>query len=92
MIPEQLELNLIPTKEQICLMCHLSSECLECCKKCKKNCSGQVCGLKCNPENEIGRWQAWRHIIREHPRYKKIVKQFNQLGNNNVNQKNNSRG
>src|ERR1035437_3148397 len=42
-----LDLKIIPTHSQICMMCHFSSGCEECCNKCPSQCNaGQLCGFK----------------------------------------------
>lgn len=65
----QLSLNLEYgiSKEQACILCHLSSECEGCCVKCKaenKNdgCSGQACSQPFR-ENEGNRWDTWMYIV-----------------------------
>lgn len=65
----QLSLNLDYgiSKEQACILCHLSSECEGCCVKCKaenKNdgCSGQACSQPFR-EKEGNRWDTWMHIV-----------------------------
>lgn len=55
------------SKEQACILCHLSSECEGCCVKCKaenKNgsCYGQICSQP-QREHEGQRWDAWMHIV-----------------------------
>jgi hypothetical protein len=70
------EQTAIPTKDQICLMCHLSAECPDCCAKCKKECSGQVCGLKDDPKDAVGRWVAWKTLVRDIPRYYYLYQEF----------------
>ena len=53
-----------PTKEEICIMCHLSSECDGCCKKCKQTCNAkQYCGNDGTDQTE--RLQAWTEIVLE---------------------------
>lgn len=65
----QLSLNLDYgiSKEQACILCHLSSECEGCCVKCKaenKNdgCSGQACSQPFR-EKEGNRWDTWMHLV-----------------------------
>ena len=65
----QLSLNLDYgiSKEQACILCHLSSECEGCCVKCKaenKNdgCSGQGCSQPFR-EKEGNRWDTWMHLV-----------------------------
>lgn len=65
----QLSLNLDYgiSKEQACILCHLSSECEGYCVKCKaenKNdgCSGQACSQPFR-EKEGNRWDTWMHLV-----------------------------
>ena len=65
----QLSLNLDYgiSKEQACILCHLSSECEGCCVKCKaenKNdgCSGQACSQPFR-EKEGNRWYTWMYLV-----------------------------
>lgn len=59
----QLEIIFPVTKTDICTMCHWSSECDDCCLKCKDKCnSGQVCALNDDLENLHARWEAWKYI------------------------------
>lgn len=55
------------SREQACILCHLSAECVRCCVKCqaeKKNgsCNGQLCSQPMR-DNEGQRWNAWMHIL-----------------------------
>lgn len=75
------------TREQACIMCHLSSECDKCCVKCiaagdNGSCGGQVCSLPTR-DNEGQRWEAWIHLVKTTlpelrkfipQKYKKLVK------------------
>ena len=63
--PLQLSLNMEYgiSREQSCILCHLSAECSECCAKCKKNdCQGQVCGQPFR-EHEGQRWDSWMYLV-----------------------------
>lgn len=66
------------TKEQACIMCHLSSECGECCIKCKKfgknmSCNGQACSQPFI-DNEGVRWDTWMKLVRtSYPNLKKFI-------------------
>lgn len=65
-MPTQLSIPFVqvPTRADICLMCHYSSECGDCCNKCVNTCNGkQRCGLKENPENHIDRMKSWIQIV-----------------------------
>jgi len=55
------------TREQACIMCHLSSECIGCCVRCKaegKNgsCYGQTCSLPTR-DHEGRRWEVWIYLV-----------------------------
>lgn len=55
------------TKEQSCIMCHLSSECGGCCAKCRAEgmngtCYGQNCSIP-SREHDGQRWDAWIHLL-----------------------------
>jgi len=61
----------IPTPEEICIMCHLSSGCEDCCKECPKSLDRsdegcdqkeQTCGREDNPKDLAGRLAAWKNI------------------------------
>lgn len=66
------------TKEQACVMCHLSSECFGCCVKCKaedKNgtCGGQSCSLQ-SRDTDGQRWDAWMYLVATSlPELKKFI-------------------
>lgn len=61
----ELDLQFTPTAKQICMLCHFSSECGQCCKTCKEKCNAhQICGLKEPEENHIDRFSAWVSIIK----------------------------
>lgn len=57
------------SKENICLMCHYSSECGDCCNKCKLECNAkQICGL--NDKEQEARLNTWNYVIElEHFRH-----------------------
>ena len=62
----QLSLNMDygVTREQACIMCHLSSGCPNCCAKCKKDgCQGQLCSQQFR-DMDGQRWEAWIHIVK----------------------------
>lgn len=51
------------TIPDICTMCHWSSGCDKCCKKCTDTCNaGQSCGLEQKLEDQQERWNAWNYI------------------------------
>lgn len=66
----QLELDMKEygiSREQACILCHLSSECGGCCVKCKAEgksgtCYGQECSLP-SRDHDGQRWDAWMHIV-----------------------------
>lgn len=69
MTPKQLSLDMDYgiSKEQACILCHLSSECAGCCVKCKaenknENCYGQNCSLPTR-EHEGQRWDTWMYLV-----------------------------
>ncbi len=55
------------TREQACIMCHLSSGCPDCCNKCRREgrnggCYGQACSIP--GRGHAGqRWEAWLHLV-----------------------------
>jgi len=74
---KQLEINfkILPTPTQICMMCHFSSECENCCKNCKEKCNaGQICGLSEDRENHVDRLETWLGIIKHIPHFKHLKK------------------
>ena len=69
MKPRQLSLNLEYgiSREQACILCHLSSECDGCCVKCKaenKNgsCYGQICSQP-SRVHDGSRWDTWMYLV-----------------------------
>lgn len=55
------------TKEQACILCHLSSDCGGCCVKCKAEgksgtCYGQNCS-QLSRETDGQRWETWMYLI-----------------------------
>ena len=55
------------SREQSCILCHLSAECEMCCVKCQaenKNgsCPGQLCSQPMR-HHDGQRWDAWMHIL-----------------------------
>lgn len=60
---KDLKLQLEPSNKIICYMCHLSSNCGGCCKKCQDECNGgeQICMI--GHVGQYDRWQAWKNII-----------------------------
>ncbi len=55
------------SREQACILCHLSSGCGGCCVKCfakGKNgtCNGQLCSQPTR-DRDGQRWDAWMHIL-----------------------------
>ena len=75
------------TREQACIMCHLSSECSGCCIKCiaegrNGSCNGQTCS-QLTRDNEGKRWETWIHLVKNNlpelrkyipKKYKKLVR------------------
>ncbi len=67
MTPTQLTLDLDDyglSREQACILCHLSAECSGCCARCThpNGCPGQTCSQP-SREREGNRWEAWMHIL-----------------------------
>ena len=66
------------TREQACIMCHLSSECSRCCVKCKaegKNgsCNGQSCSQQ-SKDIDGKRWETWIYLVKESlPELRKFI-------------------
>lgn len=62
------------SREQACILCHLSSECGGCCAKCSQQngCSGQVCA---QPRRDIDgqRWDAWMHLVANYEHIKEYA-------------------
>lgn len=55
------------SREQACVMCHLSSGCGGCCVRCKaegKNgsCYGQICSQPTR-DHQGHRWEAWMYLV-----------------------------
>lgn len=70
----EIELQIIPTSKQICMMCHLSTECTGCCKKCTHQCNGcQKCGHESSAESHIERLETWISIVK-HPEMSRLKK------------------
>ena len=76
----QLDLNMEYgiSKEQACILCHLSSGCSGCCVKCmaeEKNgsCYGQTCSLP-RRDHDGQRWDTWMYLIPNfYPELKKFI-------------------
>lgn len=69
MTPKQLSLDMDYgiSKEQACILCHLSSGCAGCCVKCKAEnksgtCQGQNCSIP-SRDHDGQRWNAWMHLV-----------------------------
>lgn len=71
---EQLSIDFGVTDEQSCIMCHLSSNCAGCCKKCRNpSCSGQMCSIPF-AKDETARWNTWMYLVRTFfPELKKFI-------------------
>lgn len=71
------------SREQACIMCHLSSECSGCCLQCKNgHCQGQACSQPFR-ETEGERWETWMYLVGTTltelqkflpPKYQKLVR------------------
>lgn len=62
------------SREQACILCHLSSECSGCCAKCEHpgSCGIQSCSQP-KRDHEGLRWDTWMHIIRNQPHVKEYA-------------------
>lgn len=63
------------TREQACIMCHLSSECGGCCLTCKKDggCQGQACSQPFRG-HEGARFETWMWLVKTaYPHLKRFV-------------------
>lgn len=68
-----IDFNRDPTNKEICMMCHFSSECDNCCKICKEKCNtGQVCqiGIK----GQANRLNAWMDIVLHNENFDRLKK------------------
>lgn len=74
-------MNKDPGPDEICMMCHLSSECPKCCNKCGYigSCGKQICMQ--GEKEQYGRYDAWMTIIRENIHYKQLINKFNKIDN-----------
>ncbi len=63
-IQQELRMDYGITREQACILCHLSSECSECCLKCTKSngCQGQNCSQPFR-DHEGQRWDTWMYLV-----------------------------
>ncbi len=62
---KQLIIDFPVTRPDICTMCHWSSDCDGCCKKCKDQCNAmQRCGLEEKMEDQQERWNTWNYFKR----------------------------
>jgi hypothetical protein len=76
----ELNLNIVPSNKELCMMCHLSSECLSCCKFCNEKCNScQVCGFTLEKTDMCNRLDGWYNIIKSNVRYKKLYNKIIQL-------------
>ncbi len=65
-----------PTNKEICMMCHLSSECDGCCKTCKNKCNGhQVCQI--GVDGQADRLAAWMSIVEKNKKMSHLSKFLN---------------
>lgn len=68
-----MELKLEPTEKEICMMCHFSSECGQCCNVCKKQCnSRQICMQGC--DGQFDRLKSWLDLIKSNDSLKRLRK------------------
>ena|GEM_PF-2433645 len=72
---QSLDLEYGVTREQACIMCHLSSECGGCCLTCKKEggCQGQACSQPFR-DHEGARFETWMWLVKTfYPHLKRFV-------------------
>ncbi len=63
-------------KDEVCWMCHMSSGCDRCCKKCDDGCNvKQLCGLEL--DRGIARLKSWRKISSEIDHYRERNNKLN---------------
>ena len=61
-LPKHIDCHREPTNKEICMMCHFSSECENCCKNCKNQCnSHQICQI--GVDGQADRLAAWKLIV-----------------------------
>jgi len=58
----ELGLELEATPEEICMMCHFSSECDGCCKRCENFCNSEQTCMQ-GKKGQFQRLQSWMSII-----------------------------
>lgn len=57
-----IDFNREPSNNEICMMCHFSSECNKCCKTCKDQCNScQQCQI--GEKEQSDRLAAWMDIV-----------------------------
>ena len=72
---QSLELEYGVTREQACIMCHLSSGCEGCCLACKKDggCQGQACSQPFR-DHEGVRFETWMRLVKTYyPNLRRFV-------------------
>jgi hypothetical protein len=69
------DFNREPTKKEICMMCHFSSECEKCCKTCTEECNGkQICQIGVGEQaDRLSSWMAIIHNNKNFTRLKKYI-------------------
>lgn len=60
------------TNQDICMMCHFSSECDLCCSKCKDKCNTQQ-QCRIGKKDQAERLIAWRHIINGSNSFNRLI-------------------
>jgi hypothetical protein len=69
----EFDLKSEPTTQQVCMMCHFSSECKGCCKRCTSKCnSSQICQKGVPGQSE--RLDTWLDIITTTPNLQELRK------------------
>lgn len=78
MIAKQLAFDFEVTAEQACIMCHLSSECSGCCRKCIEDGKNGSCNSRqlCTQGSleQSKRWNAWIYHLKTFDYSKRLIK------------------
>jgi len=77
--------NREPTNKEICMMCHFSSNCGNCCKTCKEQCNGkQYCQIGIG--GQADRLESWMKEVIENDNFTHLRKFINTCYNSDDNQ------
>ena len=62
-----------PSPAEVCMMCHFSSECGNCCAVCDDRCNGsQICQR--GVPGQVERLDSWLYIVRENKGFDHLKK------------------